>query len=90
MSNIKEALEIVGAEDFSDDGKTGWVELTGEDAAAIITAMDRAPSHKHYLEGHPFKLSRNGGLELWCNGWYSEGRGVRGIIHRAAKLIEGE
>jgi hypothetical protein len=84
------ALCIVGPEDFSSDGESGSLVIEGEFATAIVQEIWNSPDYRrrHGLNGQPVRLSRLGGLEIWCNGAYTEGRGVRGIIHRAVRTLQ--
>ena len=84
---IKKALEIVGPEDFSADGVQESVEITGHFSDAIIESLDLRPDFSQRLRHHPIRLSRFGVLEIWINGWYSEGRGVRRIVHEAIRRL---
>ena len=87
---IESALRIVGPEDFSADGESGRMTIEGEFAAAVVAEIWDNPEYRRAmgLEGQPVRLSRLGGLEIWVNGAYTEGRGVRGIIHRAARNLQ--
>lgn len=87
---IEKALAIAGAVDFSNDGENGTliIPANSEVAEAIIKAMRWAHQHEGRLRGHDMRLQRSGSIELWCNGWYSEGTSVRHIIDRAAKILK--
>lgn len=89
MDEINQALRIVGAEDFSDDGESGVVTVSGLFAAAIVGELASSSEARRRLglEGQPVRVSRMGGLEVWCNGFYMEGRGVRSVVHRAARAV---
>ncbi|WP_242560015.1 MULTISPECIES: hypothetical protein [Pandoraea] len=86
---VDRALQIVGAEDLSDDGVSGVVTVDGLFAAEVIAAMVSDPDARKRLglDGQPVRISRMGGLEIWCNGFYMEGKGVRSVIHRAARAL---
>lgn len=86
---VDRALCIVGAEDFSADGESGVVEVSGPFAVAIVSelAFDSSTRRRMGLDGQPVRISRVGSLEIWCNGFYMEGRGVRGVVHRAARAM---
>ncbi len=86
---VDQALRIVGAADFSDAGKSGVLTVVGGFAAALIGQMVSDPEARRRLglDGEPVRVSRMGSLELWCNGFYMEGRGVRGVVHRAARTV---
>lgn len=88
---IASALEIVGAEDFSDDGRYGSITVHGAFANAIISEqLDSLETRKRFgVEGEPVRISRMGRLEVWCNGFYVEGRGVRKLVHDAARKLLG-
>ena len=87
---IEKALEITGAEDMSDAGKTGLliIPANSELAEAVIKALRLAPQYEGRFRGYDFRLSRSCSIELWCNGWYCEGSSVRLIMHRAAKFLK--
>ena len=87
---VEIALRIVGPEDFSSDGESGSLVIEGEFANAIVNEIWNSPEYRlrHGLNDQPVRLSRLGGLEIWCNGAYTEGRGVRGIIHRAVRTLQ--
>lgn len=89
MLSIERALRIVGPEDFSADGESGSLTIEGEFAAAVLSEIWNNPEYRRRqgLDGQAVRLSRLGGLEIWCNGAYMEGRGVRAVVHRAAKKI---
>lgn len=82
---IQKAIAICGPRDLSRDGENGNVEITGEFAAFVISRWFNNPDYRkmHSMDGAPIRLSRSGHLELWCQGVYTEGSGVRGIIHDA-------
>jgi hypothetical protein len=86
-SDIHAVLRSVGAEDFSDDGESGVVTVEGAFAAAIVAeiGMDSRARTRMGLTGHPVRISRMGGLEIWCNGFYLEGKGVRRVVLRATR-----
>lgn len=87
---LEHALRIVGPEDFSSDGEEGRIVIEGEFAAAIVEQIWDNPDYRKMqgLDNQPVRLSRLGGLEIWVNGAYTEGRGVRGVIHRAARTLQ--
>lgn len=80
-----ELLRIVGAEDFSDDGAEGSVTVQGALGDEIMKAV--VPAHFSCFEGKPVRVSRCGGLEIWCEGWYMEGKGVRRVVHSAVRAV---
>jgi hypothetical protein len=84
-SDIHAVLRIVGADDFSDDGESGEVTVEGVFAAAIVAeiGMDSRAPTRMGLTGHPVRISRMGGLEIWCNGRRSQ-RGARPSVHRVS------
>jgi hypothetical protein len=84
---VNKALEIVGPEDFSADGVQDRVEITGDFANAIIDSLNLVPDFSQRLRHYPIRLSRFGVLEIWINGWYSEGSGVRRIVHEAVRRL---
>jgi hypothetical protein len=86
---IGTALSIVGAEDFSNDGQMGHIEVHGVLANAIMTAHfpDEEVRKFRGLIDQPVRVSRSGHLEIWCNGFYVEGKGVRGLVHRAVREL---
>jgi hypothetical protein len=90
-AQVENALRIVGPEDFSSDGESGQLMIEGEFAAAVVAEIWDNPEYRRAmgLDGQPVRLSRLGGLEIWVNGAYTEGRGVRGVIHRAARTVQG-
>lgn len=83
---IVAALAIAGPEDFSADGQEGVLEATGVFAQAIIDSLGFSAQHAVRFKGHPVRVSRMGMLELWCDGWYMEGRGIRRVVHQASRL----
>jgi len=87
---VDQALKIAGAEDLSDGGENGVliIEANSDFAEAIIKALRLAPQYEGRFRGHDFRLTRNSSIELWCNGWYSEGTSVRHFIHRGAKILK--
>jgi hypothetical protein len=87
--DIEKALDIVGPEDFSEDGVYGVVTFEGQFAKAIAEVIfpDKEARDRFGLLGQPVRVSRSGGLEIWCNGFYIEGKPVRRIIHEAARRI---
>ncbi|MHC2876598.1 hypothetical protein [Ralstonia sp. 121560039-2] len=89
-ADVDRALRIVGAEDFSDEGQSGVVTVSGDFASAIVgeLASDPEARRRMGLDDQPVRISRMGGLEVWCNGFYIEGRGVRGVVHRAARAVQ--
>lgn len=89
-TDIDRALRIVGAEDFSDDGQAGVVTVSGAFASAIIVEMASDPEARRRLglDDQPVRISRMGGLEIWCNGFYLEGRSVRGVVHSAWRTVQ--
>lgn len=91
-TDIQAALRIVGAEDYSDGGGSGEITVSGPFAATIVREhMPDDESRKmRGLENAPVRISRYSHLELWCNGYYIEGRGVRGLIHRSVRSVCGE
>lgn len=88
QDELNQALAIVGAEDFSTDGVNGLMTIKGEFAHAIIKALRFAPEYEQRLLDKPVRLSRNGQLEIWCDGWYTEGSGCRRIIHAAVRSLQ--
>lgn len=86
---IAAALLIVGAEDFSDDGTPGVVVVEGAFANAIMAEQLRNPDARQKFDviDKPVRISRTSQLEVWCNGFYVEGSGVRGLVHRAARTV---
>ncbi len=88
---IDEALRIAGAEDYSDTGGHGGIEVQGVFANAIMAELLPAPEAREQfcVVDQPVRISRECGLEAWCNGFYVEGRGVRGAVHRAARAVRG-
>lgn len=87
--DIEKALDIVGPEDFSEDGIYGVVTFEGHFATAIAEVIfpDKEARDRFGLLGQPVRVSRSGGLEIWCNGFYIEAQPVRRIIHEAARRI---
>lgn len=81
----EELLRIVGAEDFSDDGFEGQVTVQGPLGDEIMKSL--VPAHFSSFEGKPVRVSRCGGLEIWCEGWYMEGRGVRRVVHASVRAV---
>lgn len=80
-----ELLRIVGAEDFSDDGAEGRITVQGPLGDEIMKSL--VPAHFACFVGKPVRVSRCGGLEIWCEGWYMEGRGVRHVVHAAVRNV---
>ncbi|MHD0644440.1 hypothetical protein ACYPKM_02235 [Pseudomonas aeruginosa] len=89
---LLKAIEIVGSRDFSIEGECGQVEMTGELAKTVIISwFENAEFRRdHGLDGAPIKLSRNGHLEIWCNGIYFEGTGVRTLMCDVFDLIKAK
>ena len=89
QADVSHALRIVGAEDFSDDGQSGVVTVSGDFASAIMgqLASDPEARRRMGLDDQPVRISRMGGLEICCNGFDIEGRGVRAVVHRAARSV---
>jgi hypothetical protein len=86
-AEVKQALHIVGTEDFSNVGENGTITVTGEFATAILDNIFTGPSRALYND-LPVRISRMGRLEIRCNGFYVEGRGVREVVHRAARAMQ--
>lgn len=78
-----ELLRIVGEEDFTDDGSEGCTTVQGPLGDEIMKAL--VPANFSCFKGKPVRVSRCGGLEIWCEGWYMEGRGVRRVVHAAVR-----
>lgn len=89
---IEKALRICGAKDYSDNGEQASVILTGDFAKAVITRWFTSEQHRETqgLDGEPIRLSRSGHLEVWCNGVYTEGQGIRNLIHDAVDATTGQ
>jgi hypothetical protein len=88
---VQELLRIVGNEDGT-GGEFGTTEVSGFLARCIVLELG---AHPHsLLHGvtwdHPVRVSRAGHLELWVNGFYTEGKGVRKIVHNAIRRYEQE
>lgn len=88
---VATALEIVGAEDLSDDGRQDSITVHGAFANAIISEQLQTleARERSGVEGEPIRISRGGHLEIWCNGFYVEGSGVRRLVHTAARKVLG-
>jgi len=84
---LKKALAIAGPEDFSEDGADGRVDIEGAFADAVIDSLGLVPEFTERFRGKPVCLSRYGVLEIWIDGWYTEGSGVRKIVHAAARRM---
>ena len=71
IDHVAQALRIVGAEDFSDDGQSGVVTVSGDFASAIMGQLASDPDARRRmgLDDQPVRISRMGGLEIWCNGF---------------------
>lgn len=92
-AQIKLALLIVGAEDGSTYGQDGKVEFNGPFAEEIMRQhFPEIETREQFgVAGHPVQVSRSAGrLEVWCNGFYIEGSGVRPLVHRAARQFQVE
>lgn len=89
QSDINRALRIVGAEDFFDAGEEGMLTIAGGGSQAVISEFPIAPGSplRATMEGEPVQISRTGGLEISCPGFYAEGRSVRNVVHRAARAL---
>lgn len=87
VEQINQALAISGPEDFSADGVDGRVDIDGAFADAVIDSLGLAPEFTKRFSGKPVRLSRYGVLEIWVDGWYTEGSGVRKIVHTAARRL---
>lgn len=92
-AQIEMALLIVGAEDGSNYGQEGKVEFNGPFADEIMRQhFPEADARVQFgVEGQPVQVKRSAGrLEVWCNGFYVEGSGVRSLVHRAARQFLGD
>lgn len=86
---IAKALAIVGNEDGTGVGVNGSVIVQGEFASAIMRVQmpcEEARNRYGVLD-QPVKVSRQGKLEVWCRGFCVEGRGVRKLVHQAAREV---
>lgn len=79
-------LALVGAEDFSDVGVEGVTTVQGPLGDALIQQAVPQWIQPSFM-GKPVRVSRMGGLEIWCEGWYMEGRGVRRAVHAAVRSL---
>jgi hypothetical protein len=87
-NRIIELLKIVGAEDGSDAGEEGVVEVGGDLATALLESCDWTEQLIARYRGKQVRIGRQGGaLEFWCDGLRVGGRGVRSIVHSAARRI---
>lgn len=86
---IEKALAIVGAEDFSTNGVYGVIEVKGSFAQAIAEEICDSQEGRIRLglEGKSLNVLRQGLLEINCPGFYTQGKAVRGIVHRAARRM---
>ena len=87
VEQINKALAIAGPADFSADGVDGSVHIDGVFAEAVIDALRLVPEFTARFRGQVVRLSRYGVLEIWIDGWYTEGSGVRRIVHDAASRL---
>lgn len=83
---VQELKRIIGNEDGT-GGETGTTTVSGFLARCIIAelAVDPASPLHSVIWDHEVRISRSDHLELWVNGWYTEGRGVRDIVHAAMR-----
>jgi hypothetical protein len=80
---VREIRRIVGNEDGS-GGEPGTIEFEGELQERFIRALELSPDYGVYLRGGKTRIQRGlGWVELWINGFYVEGSGVRKITARA-------
>jgi hypothetical protein len=88
-AQIETALRIAGAEDYSDRGESGVITVTGLFASTIMREHmpDTESRTQRGLNDQAVRISRGSQLEVWCNGYYIEGRGVRDLIHRSVRNI---
>jgi hypothetical protein len=85
-NRITDLLKIVGAEDGSDAGVEGVVEVDGAVATALLESSNWVEQTTARYRGKKVRIGRQGGaLEFWCDGLRVEGRGVRSIVHKAAR-----
>lgn len=86
---IAKALAIVGNEDGTGAGVDGSVIVQGEFASAIMRVqMPCIEARNRFgVLDRPVEVSRLGKLEVWCRGFYVEGRGVRRLVHQAAREV---
>lgn len=89
-ARITELLGIVGAEDGSDDGRPGVLEVHGQLATALLESCGWVEQFIAPHRGKPVRIGRQGGLEFWCDGLRVEGSGVRKIVHAAARHMGAE
>lgn len=86
-SQIAELLEIVGAEDGSDAGRPGVIEVHDELAVVLLESCGWVERFIVHHRGKPVRIGRQGSLEFWCDGLRVEGTGVRRIVHTAARRL---
>ena len=86
-TRIPELLEIVGAEDGSDAGRPGVLEVNGQLATVILESSGWAEQFIARHRGKPVRIGRQAVLEFWCDGLRVEGPGVRKIVHAAARRM---
>lgn len=81
---VSRLLYIVGTEDGTDKGAEGRITVEGALGREIMKEVQ--PLRAHWFDGKPVRVSREGGkLEICCDGWYLEGRGVRAVVHTAIR-----
>jgi hypothetical protein len=83
------ALMIVGDEYGATNGRQSSMTVTGDFATAIMTAHLDSEQGRMALGIHqqPVEIRRGAVLEIWCNGFYVEGSGVRRIVHSAVRTM---
>ena len=80
-------LDWVGAEDGSGGADHFIAVLEGPLADAVMKSINDNPDWYGRFLGKRVNVFRSGGLEINCDGFYTEGLGCRAVIHRAvAKL----
>jgi len=86
---LEELRRIAGEVDGS-GGENGSVVAVGRVADALVDSFGLSDSFLSALRGRPVRVRRSGGLEIWVNGFYIEGRGVRAVVAKAIDLLESD
>lgn len=93
MPNVNEnevkQLRLIAGNVNGAAGAQGQVIVEGKIADALVSALNFSEDSllRRGLRGQPVKVFRSNHLELWVNGFYSEGSGVREIVDRALTAL---